>query len=211
MIVSEHPKFIFIHIHKVAGTSITKALVPYAGKAWKTAAVWALESLGFTRGMNRVLSHPYPPHIRAKDLAERMGRQHFDSYYSFAFVRNPWDWQVSQFTYMRKDPDQFRGTVGSSFQTFDDYIRWRCSHEVVLQRDFVFSETGEQLVDFVGKLENLESDFRIIEERLGISVKIPRINVSRSTPYQEYYTRKTVELVHRAFQPDIELFGYDFK
>jgi hypothetical protein len=83
---------------------------------------------------------------------------------------------------------------------------------VVLQTDFVCSPSGELLVDYVGKYESLATDFRTICERIGIEPSLPHLNEPSSAPrpYQEHYTPETVELVRRAFAPDIERFGYEF-
>jgi len=42
---------------------------------------------------------PYHPHITASELISKIGKEDFDSYFSFAIVRNPWAWQVSQCEY----------------------------------------------------------------------------------------------------------------
>ncbi len=206
MLLSRRKKFIFIHIYKNAGTSITSALLPFAASKWQ-------------RGVNRILGkfkvtildpRPYPTHSTASDLIRYMGREVFDSYFSFAIVRNPWDWQVSLYTYMLKNPNQEQHELVKSFGNFDTYIRWRCAEEVRFQKDFVYSESGELLADFIGRFENLDRDFPYICSRIGVSVILPRENVSNLKPYRQYYTDETRKLVRQAFESDISLFQYDF-
>jgi len=47
-------------------------------------------------------------HSKAKDINEKMGSENFQQYFSFAVVRNLWDWQVSQYNFMRKNPKHFQ-------------------------------------------------------------------------------------------------------
>ncbi len=206
MLLSRKKCFIFIHIYKNAGTSITSALLPFAAKKWQ-------------RGANRILkkfhlsfwdARPYPTHSTAPEIIGYMGREAFDSYFSFAFVRNPWDWQVSLYTYLLKTPDHFQHDLIKSFANFDEYIRWRCAEEVRFQKDFIYSEDGELLIDFIGRYENLEKDFQYVCSRIGVSASLPRENISKVKPYREYYTEETKELVRCAFDPDISLLQYDF-
>jgi len=139
-----------------------------------------------------------------------LGQDHFDTYFSFAIIRNPWDWQVSLYFYILKDINHFQNKFINRIGSFDEYIRWRCAEEVRFQKDFVYSENGELLVDFVGRFESIEDDFRIICDRICIEARLPRLNASNHKNYRQYYTDETCELVRQAFEPDINLFSYDF-
>jgi hypothetical protein len=97
------------------------------------------------------------------------------------------------------------------FRDFTEYIHWRCQEEVRFQKDFICDENGTLLVNFVGRYENLTQDFQKICEQIGVQASLPRLNVSKTRPYQEYYTPETIELVRRTFAPDIEMFGYEFE
>lgn len=207
MLISRRRRFLFVHVYKNAGTSITAALLPYAAKPWEVVASRALRRLHIRAPFD---PQPYTEHISAGELAQALGRKAFDALFSFAIVRNPWDWQVSLFQYMRKEPRHPQHALAMAFENFDAYIRWRCRNEVRLQKDFIHSPEGELLVDFVGRFENLEADFAAICSRIGISASLPQLNVSNATPYRQFYDEKTRELVRRAFAPDIALFGYDF-
>jgi hypothetical protein len=98
----------------------------------------------------------------------------------------------------------------SRYDTFEDYIRWRCSEDVHFQKDFVYAPDGTQLVDFIGRYEHIDRDFRMVCDRINIQASLPMLNVSKERPYQDYYIPETVELVRRTFLPDIELFDYKF-
>ena len=67
-------------------------------------------------------------------------------------------------------------------------------------------------MDFVGYFETLERDVSVVADRLGISVHLPHINAAPSRGcYQDYYNSRSIDLVGKVYQQDIELFGYDFE
>lgn len=208
MLISSRKKFIFIHIYKTAGTSMLAALWPHSAGKMQLKATTALKRF---RIMPPFEPQCHPDHITAPDLVARIGRETFDKYFSFAIVRNPWDWQVSLYQFALKHPVPFSGQEQiRSFGSFDAYIRWRCSFQGQIQRDFIYSADGEQLVNFIGHMENIDQDFATICSRIGIEASLPRLNVSNTTPYRTFYSEETAELVRKTFATDIELFGYEF-
>jgi Sulfotransferase family len=251
MLLSHRHRFLFVHIYKTAGISISTALIPYAATEGQLRLDRRFNRLGLSflyprvirrdssvrdwvsNVMNNVFErltfldeHPQPvrdPHATASEIISTIGRERFDSCYSFGIVRNPWDWQVSLYRFaletvmsLPRTAAYVRGLAPerrtySGLKSFDDYIRWRCAEDVHLQKEFLFSDDGEQLVTFIGKYERLDEDFREICSAIGIDASLPRLNESAAhTRYQEYYTPETIELVREAFADDIEVFGYEF-
>jgi hypothetical protein len=208
MLISREHKFLFVHIYKTAGTSITSALMPFAASRWQWTAHRVLRRLN--------LPTHFPPspeaykHLPAPEIIKLMGRETFESYFSFAIIRNPWDWQVSLYKFVLKDPSNQHHGLVKALGSFDAYIKWRCEKEPRFQKDFIYSSDNELLVDFVGRFEQLDVDFQSICSRIGISASLPKLNVSNERPYQQYYSDETRELVRRTFAPDIKLFGYEF-
>jgi hypothetical protein len=207
MLISRRHRFIFIHIYKNAGTSIAYALKPFALNRWQWKVHLALKKHRIPSWLD---PQPLAPHCSAARAIEAMGQTAFNRFFSFAFVRNPWDWQTSLYHFMLKDSTHPQHELIKSLGNFDAYIKWRCANEVSLQKNFIYSPAGELLVDFVGRYENLESDFAKICGRIGISATLPRLNVSNTRPYQSFYTAETRELVSQSYREDIALFGYEF-
>ena len=209
MIISTKKSFLFLHVYKVAGSSIRRALLPYADKR-----LVAGQSLNYLLGqlrMPRLQSPLYSYHPRLRDVRAAMDRADFDRLYKFTFVRNPWDWQVSLYHYALQSPRHPQYELMRSFAGFDDYLDWRVNEELRLQSDFLTDEEGRLLVDFCGRFETLNDDFRTICERVGIPCKLPFVNQSDRRHYAEYYSDKGREIVQRAFAADIENFGYEFQ
>lgn len=210
MLISHKHEFIFVHIPKTAGASIAKTLLPLCGNPWELYTNKALRRLKLPK-IAAWDAKPYRDHIHAYELVDILGREHFDSYFSFAVVRNPWDWQVSFYSYILRQTRHFQHEIVKGLGSFDSYVRWRCEHDVKFQQDYIYSPQGEQLVDYVARFENLAHDFDEILNTIGISASLMKVNVSNTKPYQSFYTDETRRLVAEAFAPDIELFEYTFE
>ncbi|HEY2324863.1 MAG TPA: sulfotransferase family 2 domain-containing protein [Thermoanaerobaculia bacterium] len=202
MLLSLRHRFIFIHIYKTAGTSLTHALRPYAREPLPARI---LERVG----LRKPAIAPLPDHVSARDLRESIPRELFESCFKFAFVRNPWDWQVSLYHYMRELRRHPQHRIVQSL-SFDEYIDWRVSSDKHLQREFVADESGKLLVDFVGRFESLDRDAQTVFERIGIRATVPHRNRSFHGGYRTYYSERSKRLVSEHFAEDIEMFGYSF-
>ena len=207
MLISKKNNFIFVHIYKNAGTSITNALSPFALSQWQGIVHKALKK---ARLSSPFKPQPFHAHIKASEIIESIGREKFNSYFSFAIVRNPWDWQVSLYKYMLKNETHHQHELVTKLGGFDEYIKWSCENKVRYQKDFIYDNNNELLVNYVGRFESLGADFEQICSRIGVAASLPKLNVSNTKPYQEFYNEKTRELVRRTFNPDIELFEYNF-
>ena len=103
---------------------------------------------------------------------------------------------------------------------------------VMPQTQMLYDESGNLLVDFVGKFEHLQRDFDTVCKQLGFEdSQLPHINSSdkksrefrRKTrnflyrnresdlrKYVDFYDDETRTLVGRLYQADIDNFNYDF-
>ena len=103
--------------------------------------------------------------------------------------------------------------------TFDEFVDWikysssTCNHPVphTNQLDWLIDPHGNILMDYIGKLETLSDDWKIISKRLSITAELPHKNRnSDKMHYSEYYNEKTKEIIRKKFTIDIEHFEYEF-
>jgi hypothetical protein len=151
----------------------------------------------------------YPSHLKATEARRRVSEAWTD-YFTFAFVRNPWSWQVSLYSFMIENEDHFQHELIVDMEDFDAYIEWRVGEDKVLQSEFVCDADGNIIVDDVGRLETIEDDFAEICQTIGIDASLPHKNQSGHRDYRTYYSEHSRALVAEHFQADIERFGYDF-
>ena len=132
MIDTKH-KFIFVHVIKTAGTSISRAL-------------------GQT-GVN---------HDTAQALRDRVGSKVWDEYFTFAFARNPWDKIYSQFKFNRQQYTPSIHSFEEYVRYFANggQISGDGNNPRILP--WITDKSGKVIVDFVGRFESLQDDFNII-------------------------------------------------
>ena len=141
----------------------------------------------------------------AKILSEVEG---LESYKSFTFVRNPWDRVVSDYKWYGGN----KGRVG----TLEDFIineRVADKSHIIPQYKFIYDSEGTQLVDYIGRFENLYLDFQKICKELNIPIgsKLPHAHKTDSSKhYTEYYNNTTRDIVQEKYCKDIEYFNYTF-
>ena len=92
---------------------------------------------------------------------------------------------------------------------FDEYLDWRVTNDMYLQKRYFFDEKDQLIVDFVGRLENLNDDFENICKIISINSTLPHLNQSRgNNNIKEYYSKESIDFVYDAFKEDIITFGY---
>jgi hypothetical protein len=152
----------------------------------------------------------FPVHISAAELQSQLPPRVFRRFFKFAFVRNPWDWQVSLYHYILCKPEHHQHALLRAMSGFDEYLEWRVSEDKMLQRDFLVDAEGRLLVDFVGRFERLSEDFQHVCRTLGVQATLPWLNGTPHDDYRSYYDSRTRKLVEEHFGADIDSFGYTF-
>lgn len=214
MILAPDKRFIFIHVPKAAGTSLNAALSlhdafhPVRNGNLATREAHA-EKIGLPRASARL-----DEHAGARHFINALGRAVFDTYYSFAFVRNPWDVAVSWFHYRLINPAVAGHAEAEAAGSFAAYVKKHLlgpdgARLVGLQHAFVADETGAPVVSFIGRYESLEKDFAQVRERLGIeTLPLDHFNQSYHPAWPGLYSRETFAAVGGLVARDAALFGY---
>jgi hypothetical protein len=78
--------------------------------------------------------------------------------------------------------------------------------------DYLVDLHGNVLVDFIGRYENIEADFREACRRIGIRppALVHRRKAENRSNYRRYYTEATAGLIAAFFKRDIDMFDYSF-
>jgi hypothetical protein len=240
MIISHRHHFIFIHLPKNAGTSITAALIEYAAPEWQvrlnrmlrkvgvsflepvpfkptyTAREWVSKALNRalrkTCNQFRLAPYAYWDHISTRDLIEKMGEDRYRAYFSFAIIRNPWARNLSHYNYLLQNHRHPRHKQILALGSFDAYLlKWLPANAGKGQWAAIYNDDMQPLVNYVVRYENLQSDFTEICRQIGIPSNLPHINRTRHKDYQQYYSPASKDIVAELSAKDIEIFGYTFE
>jgi len=196
-----------VHIFKTAGTSITDSLARFCYRPDSTRpSNWMAF---FSTNWTKIHRKPIKKHATATEIRDSLDREIFNSVFKFTFVRNPWDWQVSLYHYILENPENHGYEETMKLGSFRNFVFSREKLSFT-QTSCLVDESGNLLVDFVGKFENLDQDFQSICRKVGIAACLPHINKTKRTDYQDYYDAETRDLTARLYAEDIERFGYTF-
>ena len=206
----DYNPFFFVHVPKCAGNSMATALhkVTQRGKGclYRHATAWRL------RG-----------HYKDE----------WDDAFTFGFVRNPFDQAVSWWLYH----ERIGQAAHCMYDSFDEWVKGGMPHGWGSTSSFFHARpwfepypgpdkapepydpmrmlfdphTGEQLVDFIGRLENLDKDWAWVCQQIGKQAPLAKQNASPDRGhYRDYYTAESRRIVADTFQDAIDHFGYEF-
>ncbi|KKI98407.1 sulfotransferase family 2 domain-containing protein [Prochlorothrix hollandica] len=220
MLISYSHQFIFFHVTKAAGTSMKEALKPYAQEPEQFKIKRPPQTIEGRANTFYEMWESMLWHAKARDARKELPPDVYNGFYKFAFVRNPWDWQVSYYHFILKETTHIRHeSVKAMAGGFEEYLEWVIATKnpfpkgaTKLQKEIIADREGQLIVDFIGRYETLVPDFQTICETLGLTAQLPRLNVSRQgRDYRAYYSDRTRQLVADHFGDDIETFGYTFE
>lgn len=226
-IVSDQYKFIYVHIRKTGGTSLSNILQQYGNQSVilnlyqkvfikrlaKTSVVrFLLDDYNPWERCDRLFGARFwAPHANLNSFREVLPPTQFNQYYKFGFVRNTWDYLVSLYHYDKKKASKNLAKVHG----FDEWATKRLQDDRFVrkhsQRLKWVDKNGKFLADFVGEMRTFEEDVAHISSRLGISFpNISRLNSTGRGNHREYYTSALAQSVAVAFDEDIRFFGFEF-
>ena len=211
MLISHRHRFIFIHVPKNAGLSITAALEPFADKPERRSQLRRFLSLLPVQEDPRKAFFRW--HTTAAQLKRKLPADVFEGYLKFAVVRNPYDRAVSYYHYLVQNAEHHRHDKirGMSFRDYLEYDADRIARgRSQTQLSCVADETGHVLVDRILHFENLETEFAAVCRELGLPIDgLPTVNASRKAEDHSPYADETARaLVERLYAEDFKSFGY---
>ena len=202
MIINHKRKFIFVHIQKTAGSSITQALHQIEG--------------------SERIAHPH-------SMINIIDMEVYRDYFAFCIVRNPYERLVSWWNMMlhkgiHNDFSHYLLTRASNFSQFldcTDIIDETNDGKILAglpypksiafnQLDYIMAQDGRMAMDFIGRFENVTHDFDRICDRIGIKVDLPHVNAYQRSDYRGYFSAEDVSKVQAMCHRDLEYFGYEF-
>lgn len=221
---------IFIHIPKTAGRSIEMFFLEKLGLDRDNVA--DREQLLIADNNDPAKGTEKLSHLSANEYVQcgHISQVEFSSFYKFSFVRNPWARLVSEYRY--------RNFL--SHKSFKDFVMHKLPspgrddkyRHVMPQTEMLYDKEGSLLVDFVGKFEHLQQDFKQVCNHLGFEDSgLSHVNSSDKKSrelrrkvrnylyfngennlrnYVDFYDEESREMVSEMYRSDIENFGYSF-
>lgn len=174
----------FVHIPKTAGQSITK---------------WAVDNLNVSFLEHQ---HGFSEQIKC------------GSY--FAVVRNPYDRIISWYEFTKSNKRFWKINGVDSVPPLKQFIERTYDMDIRLTENyFAPYKIGTNQVDWIKKdgrivlrYENLNDDFKIIQDMCNCHINLQHINCSNRSYYRDYYDSETKKLVKKIYEKDFDTFKY---
>ena len=151
-------------------------------------------------------------------------KYNLDDLFIFTFVRNPYERVISWF-YYHKNTDIYKNI------SLEEWINQGCKTHFKIQNQtdwikekkspllqYNFIESSKQKVDFIGKIENFNSDIKKVinilnesfcENKLPKKIKFKDIKLNKSKKEFTVLSQKSKDIIYNLFKKDFEYFGYD--
>ena len=217
-IINNSKNFIFVHVPKAAGTSVTNALSKYT-----TYRDLEIGGTHFGEQIQPAYKKRFGlgKHTPASGIRSIIGQEVWQNMFTFSIVRNPYDRVVSTYRFLNKwegTPEKIKIEL-QKFKNINDYIlsdMWEESDGP----DFIFkpqtfwltdvNDRSKVMVDFVGKLESLDDDLNyimsVIEGKKLEVVKSPKLNTTEGS---FKLNEPSVEKINNYYARDFKFFGYE--
>ena len=210
MIVDKEAKIIFVRHQKTASTSIMNCLSlgfikhKKLFKKINESKKFSVEYKDYLKlKTNRSYDPNHVPLCELKNIAIDV-YENRNEYFKFGFTRNPWDRMISSREYLIRNGYNWVHNMSLSEFLKCNYFKKILAGIEMNTVDFCDG------CDFIGRFENLQEDFNIICDKIGIQrQQLPHKNKTKHKHYTEYYDDETREIVKR-YAKDIEHFGYKF-
>jgi hypothetical protein len=145
--------------------------------------------------------------------------------FKFTFVRNPFDRIHSAYHFLRSGgmgglDAEFEQRVLKNYPSFELFVLEGLGKEEVAtfwhflpDTHFLSHKVDRPLeLDFIGRYENLETDFQYVRSRVNPAASLGHSNRTvGKADYRRSYTTEMIDRVARHYKLDLDLFGYDFE
>lgn len=210
-LISKKKKFIFIHIPRTAGTSIEETFLEDSNLIYRNKFLHFLfdnyihESAFFSF---------FSSHTTALNVSEKS--KNYDAYFSFAISRNPYSWLVSVYHYtlnrFKNNENYFSDLFPYIKQSknFREFAIIIAKNQTVksFQKRFVVDENGKQIVEYIGKFEDLENEIEKIKRKVNVHKSLVHKNKSDHESFENYYDDELKDIIYEAFIDDFLFFNY---
>jgi hypothetical protein len=214
VIISRGRRYIFVHIPKTGGTSLSLALEERAKRddllvGDTPKALRRKHRLKGLASAGRLWKHS-----TLADIDGILTPQELEGMFTFCIVRNPWDRVVSYYHWLRSQSFEHRSVLLAKSRSFEGFLRDRDLQDSLRlspARFYMTDATGTERCRLCIRLEAFRADAAPLFEHLGFEVSLPHLNASaRATDFRTYYTDELAGIVADVCAEDIDRFRYAF-
>lgn len=212
LVISDKHRYIFFHLPKNAGVSISSYLIAQEVKLRLKKSINYLTPYIFGKKNNFYITkekkfYNFNSHITCYNFFALINEKSFKNYFKFAVVRNPFDRAVSRYEYSKKIQTRFKNFSFEEFLIFD----LKNNLHTLKQYEFCTYDKNKLILDKIIKFENLNEEFNEVTNTLfKKNHNIKHLNKTKRNNYREYFNSNTIKLIEKNLYKDLEYFNYEF-
>ena len=199
--ISHRYKCIFVHIQRTGGSSIELAV----------------------QGEDQFYRLKHTKHILAS-TAKEIYADYWDEYFKFSFVRNPWD-RMYSFACLRWEgikiedgkinlKNYINNIKNNKFELPKFSLSYKRKKPTKnYTENAIYSNILNEKLDFIGRFENLKTDFQFVCDKIGLKANLPdEINEreGKDKHYSQFYDNNSICQILNLYRNDRK-FNYTFE
>lgn len=153
-----------------------------------------------------------PVHPSA-DIIKKAFPKEWESYFKFAFVRNPYERLVSDYLWRRRSSKMDFSFLSYLKMLNDGEDSTGVVHKGHVSNIDMITMDGKICVDYIGRYENVKSDFGKIGDMIGLEGLTLETNQKSSgndLDYGSFYSFEEKEIADILVKNELKLLDYDF-
>jgi hypothetical protein len=203
MIICDKKKFIFIHIPKNSGTTMSNEI----HKIYNDSKLLKfVEREGPNIGIDKM-------HLYNEVIDIFIPKNILDTYFKFCIIRNPYNKLYSAWNFIKNR---------HGYENVNDFIKYKLNEKFIYgleinpgdarvhyrpQFTFVYNKNDNKYVDFIIKYENLNNDIRILNNKFDLNIPEYDNNIEKN--YIKFFNRESIEIINKLYKKDFILFNYN--
>ena len=223
--ISHEYKCILIHIPKCAGTSIEAVFGHLDGhtgiggqdhrslRVIQPITMHAFTSVENLMEVLRSIRFRYFKKFLNPRNKYTVTREQYNSYFKFTFVRNPWARAFSWYKNVMRD-EIHKAQYGITGElSLTEFLRLYAGKGMLRPQLYWLKDfSGKIPLDFIGRFENLNEDFKKVTQHLKVPhITLPHKIKGTGEDYRDHYDEESIALVRRVYNEEIKLFNYTFE
>jgi hypothetical protein len=200
MIICDKEKFIFIHIPKNSGSSMTESLQ----KTYEdTKLLMFCEREGINIGIDKM-------HLYYEVIDQFIPKNILDKYVKFCIVRNPYDKLYSAWNFIKER---------HGYNEVNDFVKYKLDENFIYGKEiipgdarvhyrpqftFVYDENNNKFSDFIIRYENLNEDISKLNKKYNLNISLYD-NGNTQKNYINFFNVESIKKINNLYKKDFIL------